>query len=94
MLGQNIGNDLRENQVAIHLQSLIAGVTDGLSGAKSRLTEAQLAACRERFSAEMRTKATGRMQQVADRNAEAGRRVSRPKCQAARRANHAQRIAV
>ena len=69
MLGHNIGSDLRENQVAVSLQSLIAGVTDGLSGAKSRLTDAQLATCRERFSQEMRTKSTNRLQQAADRNA-------------------------
>ncbi len=69
MLGQNIGNDLREHQVAIDLQSLIAGVTDGLSGAKSRLTDAQLAACQQRFSAEMRAKATSQMQQAAEKNA-------------------------
>jgi len=69
MLGQNIGNDLRENEVAIDLQSLIAGVTDGLSGAKSRLTDAQLMACQQRFSEEMRSKATNRVQQSADQNA-------------------------
>jgi FKBP-type peptidyl-prolyl cis-trans isomerase FklB len=68
MLGQNIGNDLRENQVAIDMQSLIAGVTDGLSGAKSRLTDAQLAACQQRFSEEMRSRATNRMQQAAEQN--------------------------
>jgi FKBP-type peptidyl-prolyl cis-trans isomerase len=68
MLGQNIGSDLRENQVAIDLQSLIAGVTDGLNGAKSRLSDAQLAACQQRFSEEMRSKATNRMQQAAEQN--------------------------
>jgi FKBP-type peptidyl-prolyl cis-trans isomerase len=68
MLGQNIGNDLRENQVAIDVESLIAGVTDGLSGAKSRLSDAQLAACQQRFSEEMRAKATSRMQQAAEQN--------------------------
>jgi len=69
MLGQNIGSDLRQNQVAIDLRSLMAGVSDGLSGAKSRLSDAQLAACQQRFTAEMRSKATDRMQQSAQQNA-------------------------
>ena len=69
MLGLNIGSDLKENQVPIDLQTLVAGITDGLSGAKPRLSEAQLTACRDRFGQEMRVRAAARVQEAGDRNA-------------------------
>lgn len=69
MLGQNFGNGLRENQIDCNLESLIAGVTDALSGAQPKWSEAQLAACRTRFEQEMKQKMVGRMQLAAVKNA-------------------------
>jgi FKBP-type peptidyl-prolyl cis-trans isomerase FklB len=69
MLGQNIGRDLRANQIDCDLESFMAGVTDALRNAPPKWTEAQLQACRERFEQEMNQKMTNRMQQTADENA-------------------------
>jgi FKBP-type peptidyl-prolyl cis-trans isomerase len=72
MLGQNVGNDLRENQIDIDLESLIAGLTDGLKGNPAKWTDAQLDAARQKFAMEMRTKATNRVQQIAGDNVKQG----------------------
>ena len=69
MLGQNIGNDLRENQIECDLNSLFAGISDALRGAQPKWNDAQLQAARERFEQEMRTKMTSRTQQAAQQNA-------------------------
>ncbi len=69
MLGQNFGLGLKQNQIECNIESLVAGITDALSGAQPKYTEAQLEACRQRFEQEMRQKMMGRMQQVAVKNA-------------------------
>ena len=69
MLGQNVGNDLRENQIDIDVEALIAGLTDGLQGKPSKWTDDQLDAARQRFAMEMRTKSMNRVQHLAEQNA-------------------------
>jgi FKBP-type peptidyl-prolyl cis-trans isomerase FklB len=69
MLGQNIGNDLRENQIDCNFESLMAGIGDALRGAPPKWNDTQLAACRQRFEQEMQRKSTSRMQSMADQNA-------------------------
>jgi FKBP-type peptidyl-prolyl cis-trans isomerase FklB len=69
MLGQNIGNDLRENQIDCNLESLMAGISDAMRGAPPKWSDAQLAACRQRFEQEMQRKSTNRLQSMADQNA-------------------------
>jgi FKBP-type peptidyl-prolyl cis-trans isomerase FklB len=69
MLGQNIGNDLRENQIDCNLENLMAGISDALRGAPPKWNDAQLAACRQRFEQEMQRKSTSRLQTMADQNA-------------------------
>jgi FKBP-type peptidyl-prolyl cis-trans isomerase FklB len=68
MLGQNIGRDLRENQIECDLESFMAGVSDAFRGAPPKWTEAQLQVCRQRFEQEMNQKMTNRMQQAANQN--------------------------
>jgi FKBP-type peptidyl-prolyl cis-trans isomerase FklB len=68
LLGSNFGNGLRENQIDPDVDSLIAGIKDALGGAPPKWTEAQLAACKQRFEQEMQQKGTARMQQVAEKN--------------------------
>src|SRR5262245_51041322 len=64
MLGQNIGNDMRENQIQCDIESFIAGIRDGLKGAKPKWTDEQLQAARERWDQEMRQKMAGKMQEM------------------------------
>lgn len=68
MLGQNVGRDLRQNEIQCDIQSFMAGVTDALSGAQPKWTEAQLTACRSQFENEMRQKMMSRMQSAGDKN--------------------------
>jgi FKBP-type peptidyl-prolyl cis-trans isomerase FklB len=72
MLGQNIGNDLRTNQIDCDLESLFAGISDALRGAKPKWSDAELQAAAQQFEQEMRQKAAGKvdeMQQLAQQNA-------------------------
>jgi FKBP-type peptidyl-prolyl cis-trans isomerase FklB len=72
MLGQNVGNDLRENQIDVDLESLIAGLKDGLQGNPPKWSEEQLQAARQNFAQEMRAKVGNRVQQMAERNTKQG----------------------
>jgi FKBP-type peptidyl-prolyl cis-trans isomerase FklB len=71
LLGSNFGNGLRENQIECDFDSLLAGIKDAMSGAQPKWTDAQLAACKQRFEQEMQQKGSARMQQVAEKNAKA-----------------------
>lgn len=68
MLGQNVGRDLKQNEIQCDMQSFMAGVSDALSGAQPKWTAAQLAACQQRFETEMRQKMMSRMQSAAQQN--------------------------
>jgi len=68
MLGQNVGRDLKQNEIQCDMQSFMAGVSDALSGAQPKWTQAQLVACQQRFETEMRQKMEARMQSAAQRN--------------------------
>jgi FKBP-type peptidyl-prolyl cis-trans isomerase len=68
MLGQNVGRDLKKNEIQCDMQSFMAGVSDALSGAQPKWTAAQMAACQSRFETEMRQKMMARMQSAAERN--------------------------
>lgn len=68
MLGQNVGRDLRQNEIQCDFNSFMAGVRDALSGQKPKWSDAELQACRARFEGEMRQKMMGRMQQAAEKN--------------------------
>lgn len=68
MLGQNVGVDLRRQGVDCDIDSFVAGLRDAFAGAKPKWSEAELAACRERFEQEMTQKMMGRMQQAAEKN--------------------------
>jgi FKBP-type peptidyl-prolyl cis-trans isomerase len=72
MLGQNIGSNLRDQQIDCDLTSLFAGISDALRGAKPRWSDAELQAAAQQFAQEMRQKTAGQrqqMQQLADKNA-------------------------
>lgn len=68
MLGQNVGRDLRQNEIDCDVESFVAGVTDALRGGPSKWSDAELKACRARFEQEMQQKMMGRMQAAAGKN--------------------------
>jgi len=68
MLGQNVGRDLRQNEIDCHLDSFMAGVADALRGAPPKWSDAEMQSCRARFEQEMRQKMMGRMQAAAGKN--------------------------
>jgi FKBP-type peptidyl-prolyl cis-trans isomerase len=67
-LGRNFAENLKGNEIDVDLNALMAGISDVITGAKPKYTEAQLQPTMERFSQEMRQKAMARMTQVATRN--------------------------
>lgn len=64
VIGRNIGNDLRRNDIEIEPQGFLAGVTDALTDAKPKWSDAELQAAMQWFQQEMQQKAAGRMQQM------------------------------
>ncbi|MEX0612398.1 MAG: FKBP-type peptidyl-prolyl cis-trans isomerase [Pirellulales bacterium] len=69
-LGRNFGQNLRDSEIEIELQSLMAGVGDVLSGAQPKWSEAQLQATLQRFGQEMQQKAVARQQRQAGKNSQ------------------------
>jgi FKBP-type peptidyl-prolyl cis-trans isomerase FklB len=68
-IGQNFAQQLLDNQIeGLDVKSLLAGISDALSGAKPKWTDEQLQPTMARFSNEMRQKAMIRMTQQAAKN--------------------------
>ena len=68
MLGQNVGRDLKQNEIQCDMQSFMAGVTAGFSGGAGEVERRRAAGLPTRFEQEMRQKMMGRMQEAADKN--------------------------
>lgn len=68
LLGQNVGRDLKQNEIQCDMQSFMEGVQAGISGTAGRWSDAELQACRARFEGEMREKMMGKMQAAAGKN--------------------------
>jgi len=68
LLGQNVGRDLKQNEIPCDMQSFMAGVQSGFAGTPGQWSEAEMQACRSRFEQEMKEKIMGRMQQAAGKN--------------------------
>jgi len=69
-LGGNFAQNLRENEIEVELQSLMAGISDTLSGAQPKWTTEQCAASMQRFGQEMQQKAAARNQREGAKNAQ------------------------
>ena len=69
-LGRNFAQNLRENEIDVELQSLMAGISDTLSGAQPKWTTEQCAASMQRFGQEMQQKAAARNQREGAKNAQ------------------------
>jgi FKBP-type peptidyl-prolyl cis-trans isomerase FklB len=68
-LGRNFAQNLRQNEIEVDLESLLAGVSDTLRDAPPRWSEEQLNASLQRFGQQMQQKAQARMQGQAEKNA-------------------------
>lgn len=67
-LGRNFAMNLKENNIACDLNSLLAGISDVLSGAPPKWNEQQLDAVLQRFGREMQQKEMSKNQQEAAKN--------------------------
>jgi FKBP-type peptidyl-prolyl cis-trans isomerase len=71
-IGQNMATQLRDSQIeGLDIESLLAGITDALTGAKPKWTDEQIRPSMMRFSQDMRQKAMARMTQQATKNKQA-----------------------
>ncbi len=68
MLGQNVGRDLKQNEIDCDLKSFMEGVMGAYQGQQPKWSDAQMQQCRTRFEQEMRQKMEGRMQGAAEKN--------------------------
>jgi FKBP-type peptidyl-prolyl cis-trans isomerase len=67
-LGRNFGMGLKDGGVDCDLKTLVAGISDALSGAQPKWTDQQLETVMQRFTQEMRQKEQSRMQEEATKN--------------------------
>ena len=67
-LGRNFAMQLRDNEIEVDFQAMMAGISDALRGAQPKWSDQQLEATLERFSKEMQQKAMVRMQQMGQKN--------------------------
>lgn len=67
-LGRNFATQLKENGIEPDLKSLLAGVSDTLSGAQPKWNDEQCNTALQRFSREMQQKQMTQMQQAAAKN--------------------------
>ncbi len=67
-LGRNFGMNLRDNEIEVDFQALMAGINDALRGAQPKWSEQQLDTALERFGKELQQKQAMHMQQVAAKN--------------------------
>jgi FKBP-type peptidyl-prolyl cis-trans isomerase len=63
-IGRQFGEELRQGQVVVDQQALLAGVADGMTDARPRWSEAQLMVAMQRFQQEMAQKQAAQMQQM------------------------------
>lgn len=71
-IGRDLGTRLREGQIAVDMNSLMAGISDAVSGAQPKWTDQQLETTMARFEQEMKQKMMTRMQQAAAKNQQEG----------------------
>jgi FKBP-type peptidyl-prolyl cis-trans isomerase len=67
-LGRNFAINLRDNEIEVDLESLIAGIRDTLQNGPPKWTEEQLEPVLQRFGQEMQQKALARLERQAIQN--------------------------
>src|SRR5436309_9531125 len=71
-IGLNIGNNMKRQGVEVNPYMLVNGIKDALSGAKPRLTDADMEATMPAFTNEMRGKAEAQQKEISSKNKTAG----------------------
>jgi FKBP-type peptidyl-prolyl cis-trans isomerase len=69
-LGRNFGRNLKDNEITVDPQSLMAGINDVLTGSRPKWTDEQCAASLQRFGQEMQQKAVARNQREGATNSQ------------------------
>ncbi|HVT26732.1 MAG TPA: FKBP-type peptidyl-prolyl cis-trans isomerase [Lacipirellulaceae bacterium] len=67
-LGRKFAMNLRDNDIQVDFQALMAGISDTLRGAQPKWNDQQLGAALERFGNEFQQKQMAQMRQVAAKN--------------------------
>ena len=67
-LGRNFAMNLKDNDIQVDLQALMAGINDALRGAQPQFTDQQLETTLQAFGKQMQQKAMSRVQQQAAKN--------------------------
>jgi FKBP-type peptidyl-prolyl cis-trans isomerase len=67
-LGRNFAMNLKDNEIDVDFQALMAGINDALRGAQPKWPEEQLETTLQAFGKQMQQKAMSRVQQQATKN--------------------------
>jgi FKBP-type peptidyl-prolyl cis-trans isomerase len=70
-LGRNFAQNLQQNEIAVDLKLLVAGISDALSGARPKFSDDQCQAALQRFSQQMQQKAMARNERAGAKNSQA-----------------------
>lgn len=73
IIGNNIGNNFKQEGLEIDLDSLLAGMKDALAGAPSKYSDAQIREIMVKFQQEMQEKQEAKAAELAKKNAEEGK---------------------
>lgn len=71
-IGLNIGRSLKQDDVAVDLEQVIAGLTDGIEGSKPRLTDQQIQQAMLGLQRELQARAEAKFKELADKNLKEG----------------------
>jgi FKBP-type peptidyl-prolyl cis-trans isomerase FklB len=71
-IGVNIGTSLKQQELDVNTDALVAGLKDAFSGGKTKLTQDEVHQILTDFQQEMQAKMQERMQQAADKNKKDG----------------------
>jgi len=71
-IGVNIGSGIKANALDLNTDALMAGVQDGISGAKPQLTDKEREETLMAFEQDMMKKETERLKELADKNKKEG----------------------
>lgn len=72
-LGLNFGNEMRQNEVELDLQSLMAGIGDAMTQQEPKLTPQRFAECMDSIQATIQAAAEKRIALAAQENLKAGK---------------------
>jgi FKBP-type peptidyl-prolyl cis-trans isomerase FklB len=71
-IGINIGSGMKANGLDLNTEALVAGLEDGISGAKGQLSDKERQEILMTFEQDLQKKETERLKQLAEKNKKAG----------------------